>query len=115
MHLTETCKSWLHAKNLLRALWVKGMKCATYVINRMPLCPINMKSPYELIFEERLNVKHLKFLGLFAMSMCPHFKELNLMQKQENIFVGYDNRKKGWKCMDPKTHFCCCFQRCFFL
>jgi len=28
----------------------------------------------------------LKFLDLFAMSMCPNLKELNLMQKQENVF-----------------------------
>ena len=32
-HLTETCKSWLHVKNLLRALWAEGMQCVTYVIN----------------------------------------------------------------------------------
>ena len=51
-HLTETCKSWLHAKNLPRALWAEGMQCATYVINKMSLSPINMKSPYELIFKE---------------------------------------------------------------
>jgi hypothetical protein len=23
------------------------------------------------------------------------------------IFIGYDERKKGWKCMDPETHKIC--------
>ncbi len=62
-HLTETCKSWLHAKNLPKALWAEGMMCATYVINRLPLSPTNMKSPYELMFGEKPSVKHLRVFG----------------------------------------------------
>jgi hypothetical protein len=38
------------AKNLPKALWAEGMACAAYVINRVPLSLINMKSPYELMF-----------------------------------------------------------------
>jgi hypothetical protein len=59
----ETCKSWLYAKNLPKALWAEGTECAAYVINRVLLSPINIKSPYELIFKEKPSVKHLKVFG----------------------------------------------------
>jgi len=44
-HLVETCKSWLYA---------------AYMIKQVPLSTINMKSPYELMFEEKPSVKHFK-------------------------------------------------------
>ena len=46
--------------NLPKTLWAEGIACATYVINRVPLSLIDFKSPYELMFEEKPNVKHLK-------------------------------------------------------
>lgn len=70
-HLTETCKSWLHAKNLPRALWAKGMKYEAYVINRMPLSPIIMKSPYELVFGEKPSVKYLRIFGSICYIHVP--------------------------------------------
>lgn len=69
-HLTEACKSWLHAKNLPRALWAKGMKYEAYVINRMPLSPINMKSPYELVFGEA-ECQVPEHLWLHLLHSCP--------------------------------------------
>jgi hypothetical protein len=39
------------------------MSCAAYVINRVPLSRINMKSPNELMFEEKPSVKHFKVFG----------------------------------------------------
>jgi len=62
------------------------MKCVVYVINRMSLSPINMKSPYKIIFEENQMLNILEFLGLFVITMCPNLKEQNLMQKQKMHF-----------------------------
>jgi hypothetical protein len=36
------------------------MTCATYVINQVSLSSINVKSLYELMFEEKFSVKHFK-------------------------------------------------------
>ncbi|GKV52289.1 hypothetical protein SLEP1_g58877 [Rubroshorea leprosula] len=70
-HLAETCRSWLHAKNLPKELWAEGMKCAAYVINRVPLSPINMKSPYELMFDEKPNVRHFRIFGSICYVHVP--------------------------------------------
>jgi hypothetical protein len=94
-HLVETCKSWLYAKNLPKALWAKGMAYATYVINWVPQSPINMKSPYKLMFEERPNVKHFKVFGSICYVHVPDAKRIKLDAKAHKcIFIGYDERKK---------------------
>jgi len=54
-----------------RALWAEGMKCATYVINKIPLSPNNMKSSYELIFGEKPNIKHLRVFGSICYVHIP--------------------------------------------
>jgi len=75
------------------------------VINRVPLSPINMKSPYELMFEEKPSVKHFKVFGSICYVHVPDAKRTKLDAKAHKcIFIGYDERKKGWKCMDPETH-----------
>jgi hypothetical protein len=87
-----------------------GMTCATYVINRVPLSPINMKSLYELMFEEKPSVKHFKVFGSICYVHVPDAKRTKLDAKaQKCIFIGYDERKKGWKCMEPETHEICIF------
>ena len=106
-HLTETCKSWLYAKNLPKVLWAEDMACATYVINRIPLSPINMKSPYEMMYNEKPNVKDFKVFGSVCYVHIPDSQRSKLDAKARKcIFIGYDERKKGWKCMDPKTRKC---------
>jgi len=88
-----------------RALWAEGMKCATYVINKIPLSPNNMKSSYELMFGEKPNIKNLRVFGFICYVHIPDSQRSKLDPKARKcIFVGYDERKKGWKCMDLKTH-----------
>ncbi|XXG88109.1 hypothetical protein AAC387_Pa12g0365 [Persea americana] len=81
------------------------MACATYVINWVPLSPINMKSPYELMFGEKPSVKHFKVFGSICYVHVPDAKRTGLDAKSRKcIFIGYDERMKGWKCRDPETH-----------
>lgn len=78
---------------------------AAYVINRLPLNPNNVKSPYEMIFGEKPTVKHLRVFGSICYVHVPKSRRSKLDAKAKKcIFVGYDVRKKGWKCLDPKTH-----------
>ncbi|OIT25923.1 retrovirus-related pol polyprotein from transposon tnt 1-94, partial [Nicotiana attenuata] len=81
------------------------MKYAAYVINMMPLSPNNMKSPYELMFGEKSSVKHLRVFGSISYVRIPDSQQSKLDAKERKcIFIGYDERKKGWKYMDPKTN-----------
>ena len=83
------------------------MACAAYVINRVPLSPINMKSPYEMLYKEKPNVKDFKVFGSICYVHIPDSQRTKLDAKARKcIFIGYDERKKGWKCMDPETGKC---------
>lgn len=72
----------------------------------MPLSPINMKSPFELMFGEKPNVKHFR---IFNSICCVHVLDSQRSKSDAKarkcIFIGYDEGKKGWKCMDPNTLF----------
>ena len=61
--------------------------CAAYVINRMPLSPTNMRSPYELIYEEKPSVKHFKVFVSVCYVHVPDSKGVSLIQKQRSAFL----------------------------
>ncbi|KAK8926652.1 hypothetical protein KSP39_PZI018973 [Platanthera zijinensis] len=80
------------------------MACATYIINRMPLSLINMKSPHEMMFKEKLGVGHLRVFGSTCYVHISDALRTKLHAKARKlVFVGYDERKKRWKCIDPVT------------
>lgn len=71
----------------------------------MPLSPKNMASLYELMIRENPNIKHLRVFGSICYVHILNSQRSKLDPKERKcIFVGYDERKKGWKCMDPETH-----------
>ncbi|KAG6500760.1 hypothetical protein ZIOFF_040613 [Zingiber officinale] len=106
-HLVETCKSWLHAKKLPKELWAEGMNCATHVINRAPLSSTNNKAPYELLYGVKPNVKHFRVFGSLCYVHLQDSQRSKLDAKAVKcVFVGYDERRKGWRCLDPTTNKC---------
>lgn len=103
--LSETCKSWLHRKDLPKALWAEGMRCAADVINRIPLSPNNMKSPYEMVNGKKPTVKHLRIFGSICYIYEFDYPITKLEAKAKKcIFVCYDEQRKDWRCMDPETN-----------
>ncbi|KAG6509746.1 hypothetical protein ZIOFF_027751 [Zingiber officinale] len=106
-HLVETCKSWLHAKKLSKELWAEGMNCAAHVINRTPLSSTNNKAPYELLYGVKPNVKHFRVFGSLCYVHLQDSQRSKLDAKAVKcVFVGYDERRKGWRCLDPTTNKC---------
>jgi hypothetical protein len=71
------------------------MACVAYMVNPVPLSPINMKSPYELMFEEKPSVNHFKVLGSICYFHVPNAKRTKLdVKARKCIFIGYDEMKK---------------------
>ncbi|KAG6477308.1 hypothetical protein ZIOFF_066561 [Zingiber officinale] len=106
-HLVETCKSWLHTKKLPKELWAEGMNCAAHVINRTPLSSTNNKAPYELLYDVKPNVKHFRVFGSLCYVHLQDSQRSKLNAKAiKCVFVGYDERRKGWRYLDPTTNKC---------
>lgn len=91
-HLTETCRSLLHAKNLPKALGAEGMMCVAYVINCLPLSPNTMKTPYELMFGEKSKVK--VFGSICYVHVADSRRGKLDAKAKKYIFIGYDEKKK---------------------
>ncbi|KAJ9554092.1 hypothetical protein OSB04_018137 [Centaurea solstitialis] len=103
-HLTSVCLSWLHAKNLPKELWAEAMSCACYVVNRLPSWLGKEATPFELAYHEKPDVSDFRVFGSLCYVHVPKGSRTKLDPKaQKCVFVGYDSRRKGWRCMDPET------------
>lgn len=103
-HLTSMSRSWLHDKSLPRELWAEAIRCACYVINRLPPWPGKDKSPFEILYETKPNVNYFRVFGSVCYVHIVKHKRTKLDPKAKKcVFVGYDPCRKGWKCMDPET------------
>ena len=102
-HLAAVCLSWLHEKRLPRELWAEAMQGLCHVINQLPSCPRKEASPFELVYLTKPNVSYFRVFGSFCYVHVPKGSRTKLDPKaRKYVFVGYDSRRKGWRCMDPK-------------
>ena len=103
-HLAAVCLSWLHEKRLPRELWAEAMQCVCHVINRLPSWPGKEASRFELVYLTKPNVSYFRVFGSLCYVHVPKGSRTKLDPKARKcVFVDYDSRPKGWRCMDPKT------------
>lgn len=66
-----------------------------------------------MMWDENLNVKHFKIFDSICYVHVLDALWIKLDAKaMKYIFVGYDEKKKGWKCMETNAIFFG-FKRCF--
>ena len=86
---------------LLLTLWVEAFITATYLINIMPLSTLNMKSPFEKLFNK---VPDYDKLRTFGCRCFPYLKDYNKNKFNKKskpcVFVGYNLLHKGYCCLD---------------
>lgn len=57
------------------------------------------------MFGEKPNVKHFKVFGSIFYVHIPDVQKTKLGAKAKKcMFIGYDETKKSWKCMERETH-----------
>ena len=61
--LQEIIKSMLSYSNLSEGLWGEAMLTTCHILNRVP-SGSNKRTPYELWYKSKSNIKYLKGLGL---------------------------------------------------
>ena len=106
-HLTEVCRSMLHAKNVPRRFWAEAMKTAAFVINRLPQQRLCYFSPFEKLWDMKPVVSYFRVFGCTCYVFVPDHLRSKMDKKAVRcIFVGYDSQRKGWRCCDPTTGKC---------
>ncbi|UYV83405.1 hypothetical protein LAZ67_23000904, partial [Cordylochernes scorpioides] len=91
--LIEAARSMIYAKNMSLKLWAEAVNTATYVLNRTGPTQIEGKTPYELWFDKKPAVDHLRIFGtecfvhetipIFSLDIEKRNKELSSNQVDE--------------------------------
>ncbi len=84
-------------------LWGEALLAATYIYNRTPHKTLGYKTPYELFYNIKPNIKNIKSWGSIVYYHSNKYKTKLSPRKEEAILVGYSdyNHYKIW---DEKKH-----------
>jgi IS30 family transposase len=91
--LLEMTRTLLFQNNVPKIFWSEAVLTATYLINQLPSSILNFKSPFEIIYNIKFNLNHLRVFG------CACFVYKNKIVKLDfasikTIFLGHSTHKK---------------------
>ena len=103
-HIVECSLTMFSHSSLPLPYWSYAVFTATHIINRLPTPLLNHKSPWEILFQSKLDLLHLRSFGCTCF---PLFRPYNKHKLQPHtkpcIFLGYPIHSKGYICLEP-TH-----------
>ena len=89
-------RSMLHHAKLDKCFWAEAAMTAIYVKNRLPSPKIVHKTPFEIVYNSKPNVKHVRVFGCQAYILTPKEKRLKWDPKvRVGIFLGYKQVSKA--------------------
>ena len=93
--LVEHARAMLIGKNMPMFLWPEAINYATWLKNRLPSCAIPGENPYSLVHKSKPNLAQAHEFGgkLYVHSTTGGKLEA---QAHEAIFVGIDDKSKGY-------------------
>ncbi|KAG3122647.1 hypothetical protein PC128_g27737 [Phytophthora cactorum] len=74
---------------------------AIYIKNRLPSPKVPGKTPFEVVYKSKPNVKHMRVFGCKAYVLTPKEKRLKWDPKAcGGICLGYEERSKAYRVYD---------------
>lgn len=101
--LVEMARSMLVASNLDESLWAEAVNTAAYLRNRAPTRALDNSTPYEVWFNRKPVVKHLKIFGSTAIALNKKHHHKFRPKGIEYVIVGYSNTSKAYRLYDKST------------
>jgi hypothetical protein len=98
--LMETVRAMMHTANIPETLWAEITATAAYLRNRIPSrANDNNKSPYELWYDQKPHVGHLRVIWSDAYAHITKSKRKSKLSPKATKMklVGYDVNKKGYR------------------
>lgn len=88
----------LNEGNLPKYFWADAISTTCYVLNRILVCPILNKPPYELLRGRKPNVSHLHVFGCKCFILNNGKDNLGKFDAKagEGIFLGYSQSSKAY-------------------
>jgi hypothetical protein len=95
--IMEAARALLAEKGLPKYLWAEAANTVVHILNRTAISK-EEKSPYELWFSKKPNIKYFKVFGTEVYVHVPKERRKKLDHKaRKGIFVGYDGCQKGYR------------------
>ena len=89
--VVESARSAIHAEGLDENLWAEAVNYAVFTLNQTGTSSLKGKSPAELWFGRRVDVKGLRSFGCECYVLIQDHKRTKTGRKsKKGIFVGYD-------------------------
>jgi transposase InsO family protein len=102
--ILDMVRSLLKAKKLPKQYWAEAISCALYLLNRCPTKSLQAVTPQEAWSGHKPSVTHLRVFGYVAYVKILVARRTKLDDKSEKcIFVGYGERRMGYKLYNPIT------------
>jgi len=97
--IMERVKATIAEYELDKRLWMELASTIVYLKNRSPISAVPMSTPYEAWHGTKLNLSHLKIIGLTAYVHVPKEKRVKLdVHSHKGIMIGYGgtNQYRIW-------------------
>jgi len=102
--ILDMARSLLKANKLPKQYWAEAVSCAMYLLNCCPTRSLQVVTLEEVWSGHKLSVTHLRVFGCVAYVKIPDARRTKLNDKSEKyIFVGYGDRRMGYKLYNPIT------------
>lgn len=100
--VVERAKCMLFDAELEKCYWAEAVNMAVFIINHSVNSVLVDQTPEEAWTGKKVNVSEFKLFGSKVMVHVPKENRKKWDSKSDKmIFVGYDNDRKGYRCIDP--------------
>ncbi|KAK8914629.1 hypothetical protein KSP39_PZI023850 [Platanthera zijinensis] len=94
----------MNVKNIPHCYWGEAVNTAVYLLNRAPTRALFNSTPYELWYNRKPDISHLRIFGSLAYSLISAASRNKLESKGEKtILLGYNEESKAYRLYNPLT------------
>ena len=102
--IVEMARSMLKVKGLPNVFWAKAIHTSVFILNRSLTKSVKDMTPFEAWHGFKPKVDFFKIFGCIAYAHVPSQRREKVDEKGEKyIFVGYSDKSKAYRLIDPRT------------
>jgi hypothetical protein len=103
-HIVDVGLSLLSRASMPLKFWDEAYLTVTFLINQTPSRVISHQTPLERLLGQKPDYAFLHTFGCECWpNMSPYNTQKLSFRSTQCVFLGYSNRHKGYKCLEPST------------
>jgi Reverse transcriptase (RNA-dependent DNA polymerase) len=103
-HLVELSLATMYHAGIPLSYWDWIFSSVNFVINRLPSTHTTPVSPFQKLFQQKLDYDFLHTIGCACFPLLRPYTEHKLQPRSEEcVFMGYSQQHKGYRCLHLPT------------